>query len=168
MPTSVVPLISRRKLLRSLDLVCIFFLSSAVPNWKEVWEVWAFSSSSSFWKCAIWGAPKEAIQTEPVQCCHSCLASSCSHSGRDHVSSPARIKLSSKVTGKKPVGASLPPPRLQPTPDRRLSMHAPASLKWKAGVTLPKNEDKGFRYTPTGSLAWWWCYASTNAQFSLF
>lgn len=49
----MVPLISRRKLLRSLDLVCIFFLSSAVPNWKEVWEVWAFSSSSSFWKCAI-------------------------------------------------------------------------------------------------------------------
>lgn len=53
MLTSVVSLISKRKVWRSSDSVRNIFISSGVPTWKQALEAWAFSSSISFWKCAI-------------------------------------------------------------------------------------------------------------------
>lgn len=51
--TSVVSLISKRKVCKSSASVRSIFISSDVPTWKQALEVRAFNSSNSFWKWAI-------------------------------------------------------------------------------------------------------------------
>lgn len=60
--TSVVSLISKRKVWRSSDSVLNIFISSGVPTWKQALEVRAFSSSISFWKCAIYKVKRKKVQ----------------------------------------------------------------------------------------------------------
>ena len=60
--TSVVSLISKRKVWRSSDSVRNIFISSGVPTWKQALEVRAFSSSISFWKCAIYKVKWKKVQ----------------------------------------------------------------------------------------------------------
>ena len=76
--TSVVSLISKRKVWRSSDSVRNIFISSGVPTWKQALEVRAFSSSISFWKCAIYKVKRKKVQ--PLK--HSKVWNKCHSSGQ--------------------------------------------------------------------------------------